>query len=68
MVFVLPRRSNSRSCKARKSFGCKSMADIADFIEEKCAVISQFEPAALLDQCSGECTLFMTEQFALHQS
>ena len=42
--------------------------DIADFIEEKSAVISQLEAAALLDQRSGERTLFMTEQFALHQS
>src|SRR4029077_228995 len=42
--------------------------DIADLIQKERAVIRQFEAAALLDQCSGEGTLFMTEQFALPQS
>src|ERR1700720_1833437 len=51
-----------------QELGLQVHRNIADFIEEQSTVISQFEAAALLDQRSGEGTLFMTEQFALHQS
>src|SRR3984957_10418628 len=54
--------------QSAQELGLQVHRNIADFIEEQSTVISQFEAAALLDQRSCEGTLFMTEQFALHQS
>src|ERR1700732_2100639 len=54
--------------QSAQELGLQVHRNIADFIEEQSAMSSQFEAAALLDQRSGEGTLFMPEQFALHQS
>src|ERR1700730_15037380 len=54
--------------QSAQELGLQVHRNIADFIEEQSATISQFDAAALLDQRSCEGTLFMTEQFALHQS
>src|SRR4029077_14511163 len=54
--------------QSAQELGLQVHRNIADFIEEQSAVISQFEAAALLDQRSRERTFFMTEQFALPQS
>src|SRR5258708_2095357 len=42
-------------------------ADVSDFIEEQCAVIGKLKTAALLHQGAGECTLFVSEEFAFDQ-
>ena len=53
MVLALPKRSNSRSCKARSSFGCKFEADVPDFVEKQRALVGDLESAFFLHQGAG---------------
>src|SRR5215470_14719780 len=66
-VLALPRRSNSRSCRARNSLGCRSRVISTDLIEKESAAIGQFEAAPLLHERAGESAFFVPKQFAFHQ-
>ena len=47
-VCVLPRRSNSRSWRARSSFGWKLNADVTDFVQEQSVLIRELQSSNFL--------------------
>src|SRR4029077_15597783 len=64
-VRPLPRRSNSCSCKTRKSFGCKASGRSPISSRKRGASVGHFEPANFWRDGSGEGALLVPEKFAL---
>ena len=58
IVFELPRRSNSPSCKIRNSLDCTSGREFSDFIQEDRRLVRQLEPSDLPGERSGVGALF----------
>ena len=47
--------------KNSEQFGLEMDGEIADFVQENCATVRQFETADFLIDCAGECPLFVTK-------
>ena len=63
-----PSRSNSRSCSARSSFGCKRHRHLAHLVEQQRSPARHFEFARPRPDRSRERAPRVPEQFALEQS
>src|SRR5262249_6839192 len=68
IVRALPKRSNSRSCRTRRSFGLELQRDITDFIQKQRAMVRQLRPAGLRRDRTGEGAPLMPEQFAFQET
>ena len=62
-----PRRSISRSCRARSSFGLQVERQLAHLVQKERAFVGQLHAADLAGDRAGERALLVPEQFALQQ-
>ncbi len=65
-VTLLPRRSNSRSCRTRSSLTC-GRRHVADLVEKHGSGVGLLELARLGHLRAGEGALLVAEEFALHE-
>src|SRR5262245_49391884 len=54
--------------KHAQELGLQVERQIADFVKEDCAAVGQLEPSSAPPDRVGECSLLVTEEFALDQS
>ena len=67
-VRVLPRRSNSRSCNTRNSFGWSSRGRSPISSRNRVPLFASSSRPYSLGNGTGECSLFMPKKFAFEQS
>ena len=67
MVWLLPSRSNSCSCSARRSLGCNFERQIADLVEKQRTPIRELESPLGLRARARESASFVAEEFTLQQ-
>jgi hypothetical protein len=65
--FVVTNAANIATLQNAKQFGLHREGQFADFIEEYCAAVGNFEQSIALHIGTGEGTFLVTEQFAFDQ-
>jgi hypothetical protein len=51
-----------------QKFGLQIETDVSNLVQKQAALLSQFDPAALLRQSAGKSSLFVSEKLAFQQS